>query len=95
MSGDCHRNEYNELLCAREARESLPFSYKVRDESSSGVKEAVGRLKSEFIMPEIDEDGRAVGRGCGRRRTSTATVKISKPGTGKWRLSTRTGLTFL
>ena len=77
-------SEYNEFITVLERLVSLPFSYKVRDDVFKWrVKEAVGASKSEFIMPEIDEDGRAFVEVEGRRRTSTATVKITKPGTGK------------
>ena len=81
-------NDYKEFIMVLERLVSLSFSYKVRDEVFKWrVKEAVGASKSDFIMPVFDDNGRACVEVEGRRRTSTATVKISKPGTGKVEIS--------
>ena len=47
------------------------------------MKEDDSAAQKDFITPNFDEKGRAWVEVEGRRKTSRATVRISKPGTGK------------
>ena len=47
------------------------------------MKEDDSAAQKDFITPNFDDKGRAWVEVEGRRKTSRATVRISKPGTGK------------
>ena len=46
------------------------------------VKEVDSAAQKDFLAPQFDDKGRAWVEVEGRRKTSTATVRVSKPGTG-------------
>ena len=62
----------NSLICR--VRDDI-FSWRVKEEDSAAGK--------DFVTPQFDEKGRAWVEVEGRRKTSRATVRISKPGTGQ------------
>ena len=90
-------NDYKELITVLERLTSLPFSYRVKDDIFKWrIKEVAGVAANDFIVPEFDENGRAFVEVEGRRRTATAHVRITKPGTGKVEIQhrDRPGLTY-
>jgi small subunit ribosomal protein S9 len=75
--------EHKEFMGVLERLVGLPFSYRVKDDIFRWrVKEGISASQQEFIPPQFDERGRAWVEVEGRRKTATATVKLSKPGTG-------------
>lgn len=77
-------NDLKELINVLERLIQLPFSYRVRDEIFQyRVSDGISVSKMEVIDPVYDERGRAVVEYKGRRKTSHATVRVSKPGTGE------------
>ena len=82
------QGEYDEFILTLERLVSLPYSYKVIDDIFKWrVKEVAGVAVKDFIEPQFDERGRAWVETEGRRRTSHAVVRVSKPGTGKVEIS--------
>jgi len=80
--------EYKDFLLCLERLVNLPFSYRVRDDIFRWrVKEDDSAAQKDFITPNFDDKGRAWVEVEGRRKTSRATVRISKPGTGKVEIS--------
>lgn len=77
--------DFNELLIVLERLTALPFSYRVRDEifSYRVTSEGVSTDKLEIIIPQYDDTGRAFVEFQGQRKTSTAMVRVTKPGTGQ------------
>ena len=83
--------EYEEFISVLERLVSLPFSYRVKEDIFKWrVKEATAAAAQDFEEPTFDEKGRAVVEMRGRRRTSSAVVQLSKPGTGKLEISHKT-----
>jgi len=81
-------NDYKEFLQVLERLVSLPFSYRVRDDIFQWrVKEEDIAAQKDFLPPQFDEKGRAWVEVEGRRKTSRATVRVSKPGTGQVEIS--------
>jgi len=75
--------EHKEFLAVLERLVKLPFSYRVKEDIFRWrVKEKISAGQQDFITPKFDEKGRACVEFEGRRKTATATVKITKPGTG-------------
>jgi len=80
--------EHAEFLAVLERLVSLPFSYRVRDDLFRWrVREQLLAAQQEYITPQFDEKGRAWVEMQGRRKTSTATVRVSKPGSGLLEIS--------
>ena len=76
--------EYEEFICVLERLVALTFSYKVKEDIFQWrVREAAGVAQKDFIEPQFDENGRAWVETEGKRRTSHAHVRVTKPGTGK------------
>ena len=65
-------NLYLFLICR--VRDDI-FHWRVREDDSAAQK--------DFVTPQFDEKGRAFVEAEGRRKTSRATVRISKPGAGQ------------
>jgi len=81
-------NEYKDFLQVLERLVSLPFSYRVRDDIFKWrIKEEDSAAQKDFIAPQFDEKGRAWVEVEGRRKTSRARVRVSKPGTGQVEIS--------
>ena len=47
------------------------------------MREEDSASQKDFITPQFDEKGRAWVEVEGKRKTSRATVRVSKPGTGQ------------
>lgn len=76
--------EHKELLALLERLAGLPFAYRVKDDIFAWrVNEGTTATQQLFVTPQFDESGRAWVQFEGRRKTSQATVKVTKPGTGK------------
>jgi len=76
--------EYKEFILVLERLVNLPFSYRVRDEIFQWrVKEVDSAAQKDFLAPQLDGKGRAWVEVEGKRKTSVATVRVSKPGTGQ------------
>lgn len=76
--------EYKDLVAVLDRLTGLPFSYRVKEDIFSWrVKEGTAATQQLFIPPQFDEDGRAWVQFEGKRKTSEAIVKVTKPGTGK------------
>ena len=59
---------------------------RVRDEIFQWrVKEVDSAAQKDFLAPQLDGKGRAWVEVEGKRKTSVATVRVSKPGTGQVR----------
>ena len=56
------------------------------------MKEEDSAAQKDFLTPQFDDKGRAWVEVEGRRKTSRATVRISKPGTGQVRYNIVKGL---
>jgi len=81
-------SEHKEFLALVERLVSLPFSYRVKEDIFKWrMKEEAVATQQQFITPQFDEKGRAWVEVTGRRKTSTAVVKLTKPGTGKLDIS--------
>jgi len=82
--------EHKEFLAVLERLIQLPFSYRVREDIFKWrVREKVVAGQEEFLTPSFDEKGRAWVEVEGRRKTATAKVKVTKPGTGLVEISHR------
>jgi small subunit ribosomal protein S9 len=82
--------EHKEFLAVLERLIQLPFSYRVREDIFRWrVREKVVAGQEEFLTPRFDEKGRAWVEVVGRRKTATAKVKMTKPGTGLVEISHR------
>ena len=70
---------------------------RVRDEIFQWrVKEVDSAAQKDFLPPQVDDKGRAWVEVEGRRKTSVATVRVSKPGKGQVRTySSLTGFYWL
>lgn len=77
--------DYKEFILVLERLVVLPYSYRVRDEIFRYRVTSEGEFSSklDIINPEYDEQGRAFVEYKGQRKTSTATVRVTKPGNGK------------
>jgi len=76
--------EYKNLVTVLERLVSQPFSYRVKEDIFAWrVKEGTAATEQLFIPPQYNEAGRAWVQFEGRRKSSQATVKVTKPGTGK------------
>jgi len=75
--------DYKDFIAVLERLLALPFSYRVKDEIFEyRINEGMSTSKQLFVTPEYDEEGRAFVEYEGRRKTSTAKVRVTKPGTG-------------
>jgi len=75
--------EHADFVALLDRLVSLPFSYRVKEEIFGWrVKEGTA-AEELFVQPQFDESGRAFVETEGRRKTAKATVKVTKPGTGK------------
>jgi small subunit ribosomal protein S9 len=73
--------EYNDMLAVLNRLTHLPFSYRVKEDIFAWrVKEGTAATQQLFIPPQFDETGRAWVQFVGMRKTSLATVKVTKPG---------------
>eukprot|EP00092_Neocalanus_flemingeri_P020772 GFUD01022508.1.p1 GENE.GFUD01022508.1~~GFUD01022508.1.p1 ORF type:complete len:398 (+),score=132.89 GFUD01022508.1:50-1243(+) len=82
--------ELKEFLVVLERLVSLPFSYRVKEDIFRWrVKEGSSTAQQQYVTPQFDEMGRAWVEVEGRRKTATAVVKVTKPGTGKLEISYR------
>ena len=62
----------------------IDMIYRVRDDIFHWrVKEEDSASQKDFITPQFDEKGRAWVEVEGKRKTSRAIVRVSKPGTGQ------------
>jgi len=76
--------EHQELITVLERILELPFSYRVAEEIFNyRVKETSLVSEQVFVEPRYDQDGRAFVEFEGRRKTSEALVRVTKPGTGE------------
>lgn len=82
--------EYRVLESVLDRLASQPYSYRVREDIFAWrVKEATAAQEQLFLPPEYDEHGRAWVQFDARRKTSHATLTVTKPGTGKVRIKHR------
>jgi small subunit ribosomal protein S9 len=79
--------QYDELISVFERLTFQHFSYQFKDVIFKyRVDTAKLKSSSEFIQPEFNEEGNAFVEALGQRKTSCAKVRVTKPGTGKFRL---------
>ncbi len=89
-----------ELLSALERLTYQYFSYKFRDfifsfrvevealQGSGGAAWAAGGEDPKALVPTVEEDtGRAWVEAIGQRKSSCAKVRVTKPGTGKFKIT--------
>jgi len=76
--------EHAEFITVLERLLELPFSYRVTEEIFKyRVRESSLVSEQVFIEPRYDQDGRAFVEFEGRRKTSKALVRVTKPGSGE------------
>jgi len=83
---DLNDQEYNDLINSYDRLIELPFSYKSKDfifKNRVQLSDEISSAK-EVIKPEYDAEGQSFVEFTGQRKSSVATVKVVKPGSGRF-----------
>jgi len=76
--------EYEDFIYTLNRLIELQFSYRVKDEIFKyRISDDAAQSTQTFLTPQYNDEGKAFVECEGRRKTSTATVKVIKPGTGE------------
>merc|ERR1719369_384187 len=76
--------EYADFITTLERLVEMPFSYRVKEELFEWRVDSHEMISQQkFVIPEFDEDGRALVECQAQRKSVFAQVKVRKPGTGK------------
>jgi len=83
---DLSDKEYDDLINGFERLLELPFSYKSKDfifKCRVPLSDLISSAK-EIVKPEYDAEGQSFVEYTGQRKSSVATVKVLKPGSGRF-----------
>jgi len=83
---DLSDKEYDDLINGFERLLELPFSYKSKDfifKCRVPLSDLISSSK-EIVKPEYDAEGQSFVEYTGQRKSSVATVKVLKPGSGRF-----------
>jgi len=85
---DLTDKEYEDLINGYERLLELPFSYKSKDflfKYRVPISDVISSAK-EIVKPEYDAEGQSFVEFTGQRKSSVATVKVLKPGSGRFNI---------